>query len=146
MNDRTLLLMIPTVLVLSGLGLAQPTPQASKPVKPVAITTAIKSAANELLEQFQAFLRKEGSSDAIKCDAPSAWLYAGKIDDAAEWIGKEIKKRSFEISSEGPLKLSYGFTAQTLLLDHEDDLMLGGLIEQPKGVIAYLQRCHPGDE
>ena len=141
MHNRTLLL-IPTVLALSSLGFAQP----SKPVKPLAITTTIKSAAGELLEQFRAFLRKEGSSDALKCDAPSAWLYTGKIDAAAEWIGKEIKRRSFEISSEGPLKLSYGFTAQTGLVNHEDDLMLGGLIEQPKGVIAYLQRCHPGDE
>ena len=44
MHNRTLLL-IPTVLALSSLGFAQP----SKPVKPLAITAAIKSAAGELL-------------------------------------------------------------------------------------------------
>jgi hypothetical protein len=73
-------------------------------------------------------------------------LYIGNIDAAAEWIGKQIKKRGFEISSEGQLELSYGFTAQTALVNHEDDLMLGGMIERRDGVIAYLQRCHPKNE
>jgi hypothetical protein len=142
MNTRVVWLLIPTMLALSGVGFAQP----KETIKPLAINPVIKQALGELLEQFQAFLRQQGASDALKCEAPGAWLYVGNVDAAAEWIGKQIQKRGFEISSEGQLELSYGFTAQTALVNHEDDLMLGGIIERRDGVITYLQRCHPKNE
>jgi hypothetical protein len=142
MKSRVIWLLIPATLALSGIGFAQP----KDSVKPLAVNPVIKLALGELLEQFQAFLREQGASDALKCEAPGAWLYVGNVDAAAEWIGKQIQKRGFEISSEGQLELSYGFTAQTGLVNHENDLMLGGIIERRDGVITYLQRCHPKNE
>jgi hypothetical protein len=142
MKTRVIWLLIPATLALSGVGFAQP----KDSVKPLTVNPVIKLALNELLEQFQAFLRQQGASDALKCEAPGAWLYVGNVDAAAEWIGKQIQKRGFEISSEGQLELSYGFTAQTGLVNHENDLMLGGIIERRDGVITYLQRCHPKNE
>jgi hypothetical protein len=142
MKTRVIWLLIPTVLALVGSGLAQ----SKDTIKPLTINPTIKQAVNELLKQFQAFLREQGANDAVKCETPGAWLYVGNVDAAAEWIGKQIKKRGFEISSEGQLELSYGFTAQTALVNHENDLMLGGMIERRDGVITYLQRCHPKAE
>ncbi len=142
MKTRVVWLLIPTMLALSGFGFAQ----AKDSIKPLAVNPLIKLALSELLEQFQAFLRQQGANDALKCETPGAWLYVGNVDAAAEWIGKQIKKRGFEISSEGQLELSYGFTAQTALVNHENDLMLGGMIERRDGVITYLQRCHPKNE
>lgn len=141
-------------LTMSSLGLAQdgkaktPTRSPSTGVPLVSsapITPQVGTALEELLERLRAHLREAGQVADVRCDAPRVWAYPGTVEAAAAWIGRQVRRLGFAFSSEGQLAHSYAFTAVTNDPKHVSDVMVGGLIESGPAVMAFLERCHPGD-
>jgi hypothetical protein len=114
-------------------------------VSSLALTRDVRTALQELLGRLRAHLRAAGQPEDLRCEAPRAWAYPGKIEAAAAWIGQQVRRMGFAFSSEGQMANSYAFTATTNNPVHASDVMIGGLIEGGPSVIAFLQRCHPNE-
>jgi hypothetical protein len=141
-------------LAVSGIGLAQEgkpktpmhTPSlGNSGVSSVSLTTEVRTALEELLGRLRAHLRDAGQAVDLHCEAPRVWAYSGKVEAAAAWIGRQVRRMGFAFSSEGQLTNFYGFTAITNDAKHVSDVMVGGLIEGGPAIIAFLQRCHPNE-
>jgi hypothetical protein len=122
------------------------TPSLGNPgVVTVSLTRDVRSALEELLGRLRAHLRATGQPEDLRCEAPKVWAYTGKVEAAAAWIGRQVRRMGFAFSSEGQLKNFYGFTAITNDARHVSDVMVGGLIEGGPSIIAFLERCHPNE-
>jgi hypothetical protein len=141
-------------LALSGVGVTQEgklkTPMhapslGNSGVSSLPLTQDVRTALQELMGRLRTHLRNTGQPEDLRCDAPKAWAYPGKIESAAAWIGQQVKRMGFVFSSEGQMTNSYAFTATTTNPLHVADVMVGGLIEGGPAVIAFLQRCHPNE-
>jgi hypothetical protein len=141
-------------LAFSGVGVTQegklktPThaPSLGNPgVSSLTPTQDVRTALQELMGRLRTHLRNAGQPEDLRCDAPKAWAYPGKIESAAAWIGRQVKRMGFDFSSEGQMVNSYAFTAITSNPMHPADVMIGGLIEGGPAIIAFLQRCHPNE-
>ena len=109
------------------------------------VTASVHSALEELLARLREHLRDAGTAQDLHCETPRVWAYPGKIEAAAVWIGRQVRRMGFAFSSEGQLSNSYAFTATTSDPKHASDVMVGGLIEGSQAVIAFAQRCHPNE-
>ena len=98
-----------------------------------------------MLGRLRAHLRDGGQPVEVRCNSPRVWAYPGKVEAAAAWIGRQVKRVGFAFTSEGQLRNSYAFTATTNDPIHLSDVMVGGLIEGGPAVIVFLQRCHPSE-
>jgi hypothetical protein len=111
-------------------------------VSSLPLTRDVRTALQELMGRLRTHLRNAGQPEDLRCDAPKAWTYPGKIESAAAWIGRQVKRMGFTFTSEGQMANSYAFTATTTNPLHAADVMVGGLIEGGPNVVAFLQRCH----
>lgn len=109
----------------------------------IAATPGVEMAIQELLERYGRYLKSNGLPTQVSCEPVMTWSFPGRIEAAAAWIGREVKRRGWRFASEAQLRHSYAFTAVSGELHHLDDGIFGGLIEEDRWVTIFLQRCHP---
>ena len=141
MNRRTIAIVAVILALGIPVALAQP-----RIVRPAPVTSEVQRALTELHEQYQTYLRAQGHSGELKCDAAEAWSVPGKLENAANWIGTLAGKRGYTFTSEDQLKHSYAFTAISQVVGRERDIVFGGLIGHRGDTLAFMQRCQPRED